>query len=90
MKVLKLFLFIIIFVFFSFGCTEQERIRNFGGTGTYELPAGKKLVNATWKDDNLWILTRDMTPKDTLQTYTFSESSSFGVWEGTIILKEHR
>ena len=35
--------------------------RSFGGTVEEDLPAGKKLVNASWKEgSDLWYLTRDM------------------------------
>ena len=69
-------------------CTENGRVRAWGGTGTIDLEPGKKLVHVTWKDADLWYLTRDMTPSDTAITYRFSESSQFGLMEGTYIIKE--
>ena len=71
-------------------CTQQERARNFGGTATEDLPAGKKLVVVTWKEDHLWYLTRPMRADEQPETYEFKESSSFGILQGTVILKEHR
>ncbi len=71
------------------GCNSGAR--NWGDTTTIDLPAGKKLMNAGWdKDDNLWYLTRNMTPTDKVETYDFKESSNWGVLSGTVILQEHK
>lgn len=72
------------------GCTKQSRVRNFGGTETVTLDAHQKLVNVTWKDNALWFLTRPMTNTDSCETYTFKESSSWGIFEGAIVIKETR
>lgn len=69
-------------------CTQNNRVKNFGGSAKITLPKGKKLVTVTWKDANLWYLTRDMRDSDVAETYEFHEESSFGVWEGTYIIKE--
>lgn len=53
------------------GCTENQKAKSFGGNAEIELPAGEKLVNATWKDDDLWYLTRPMIATDSAVTYTF-------------------
>jgi len=70
------------------GCTEQQRAKNWGGTATIDLPAGKKLVTVTWKGDEIWFLTRDMRAGDRAETYEFSENSSWGFMEGTVVIKE--
>lgn len=72
------------------GCTEQMQIRSFGGDGTVKLPAGKKLINATWKESNLWVLTRPMRTDEQPETFLFQESSSFGIMEGSITFIETR
>lgn len=72
------------------GCTAQQRAFTFGGSATVDLPKGQKLVNITWKDDNLWFLTRTMTPTDIVEQYSFQESSSFGLLEGAVTIKENR
>jgi ABC-type uncharacterized transport system auxiliary subunit len=64
-------------------CTPNARARNFGGTETIELPANRILVNCTWKETNLWILTKDTL---TNKMY-FNERSSLGVMEGEINFK---
>jgi len=88
----NLILLVVLFSFalLLFGCTAQERAKNWGGTAEVDLPQGKKLVLVTWKDSDLWYLTRDMKPNEVAETYTFSESSSWGAMEGTIIIREHR
>ena len=84
------FLFgIFLFLFFN-SCTQNQRAKNFGGKAEITLPANQKLINATWKDDNLWYLTRPMTEVDSAVTYTFQEESSFGIMEGTYIIRERK
>lgn len=61
-------------------CTDNHSARNYGGTEQVKLLPNHKFVNATWKQDNLWIVTQDtLTGK-----FYFKEKSSFGIWEGTI------
>lgn len=71
------------------GCTEQEAAKNFGGSMHMDLPQGRKLVVVTWKEDNLWYLTRPMRKDERAEAYKFEESSSWGVWQGTINIVEH-
>jgi hypothetical protein len=71
-----------------YGCTENTRARVYGGSQTVTLPAGKRLVNVTWKTgSDLWILTKDDTTTKA-GTYHFGEKSQFGIWEGEVIIKE--
>lgn len=70
------------------GC--QYTAKNFGGDYTIDLPKGEKLVNVTWKDSNLWYITKPMTDQDKVETYKFKEDSNFGVMEGTVTIKESR
>ena len=70
-------------------CTENMKVKSFGGTSTIEIPADRQFVLATWKDDELWITTKKRTAVDTVKSeYSFSEKSSFGVLEGTYIIIE--
>lgn len=64
-------------------CTENSQVKNWGGEGTINLPKGRKLINITWKESEIWYLTRPMDSTDVAQTYQFHEESSFGVMEGT-------
>ncbi|AKQ08470.1 hypothetical protein PQE66_gp155 [Bacillus phage PBC2] len=71
------------------GC-GQWGAKKFGGNYEVNLPKGEKLVNATWKESNLWYLTRPMTEEDKAETYKFKEDSTFGVMEGTVTIKESK
>lgn len=73
----------------AFSCTENQRARSFGGEETIQLEKNRKLVNLTWKQDNLWILTTYAEKTDTAKTYYFQEESSFGMLEGTVKIKEN-
>jgi|VirMetMinimDraft_7_1064189.scaffolds.fasta_scaffold38810_5 hypothetical protein len=80
---------LVAFISITVGCTEQSRAKNWGGSYTVDLPEGRKLVEVTWKNDEMWILTRNRRETETAENYTFQEDSSFGVMEGVVTLKEH-
>ena len=69
----KVFLVILMGVMVT-SCTENERVKAWGGEGTIKLPKGRKLVNVTWKETQIWYLTRQM--------------DSYGVIEGTYKIVE--
>ena len=69
-------------------CTENSRVKNWGGEGTINLPKGRKLVNITWKENQVWYLTRPMNASDSAETYQFHEESSWGAIEGTYNIVE--
>jgi hypothetical protein len=71
-------------------CTENTRVKNWGGEGTLNLPAGRKLINVTWKENQIWYLTRPMNSSDNAETYHFHEESSWGVMEGTYTIVESK
>ena len=73
-----------------FSCTENSRVRRFGGTMTIDLPKGEKLLMATWKDANLFYLTEPMDSVYTPKTKTFKEKSEWDVMESTIIFRESK
>ena len=70
------------------GCNYAAR--NFGGTVTVDLPAGEKLVSATWKESDLWYLTRPMKAGEEPETLHLRESSSLGMANGTVVFKEKK
>lgn len=74
----------------SFGCSENINTKGFGGKMTINLPANKKLVNATWKDTELWYLTRAMNSNEFPEVYNFVEKSTYGVWEGEVVFVESK
>ena len=85
---MKKLILIIIALICMCSCTEQIRTRQFGGKMEIRLPAGQELMEATWKDDDLFYLTRPMAPDYVAVTKTFQESSSWGVMESTVYFIE--
>lgn len=85
---MKKILIIMILVMVLTGCTEQDFTRDFGGDMVITLEAGEKLEEITWKDYNLWYLTRPMREGEKPETHIFRESSEFGVYEGTVTIIE--
>lgn len=71
-------------------CTENARTRKFGGTSVVDLDPGQKLIEVTWKDNDLWYLTEPMESKYEAKTKVFQEISQFGIMEGKIIFHESR
>jgi len=80
----------LMFVLIFTSCTKTERAKRYGGSFTIDLPENTKFVNATWKENNLWYITRDMDSTDVAQTYKFKEKSNYGVMQGTVIFVEHK
>lgn len=83
----KILLFSITLMLIT-SCTQNQRARSFGGTEVINLPPGDKLVNITWKQDDMWLLTRKSIDSDTSVSYSFKEKSSFGMLEGEITINE--
>ncbi len=86
----KIFIYISLVTLILTSCTENDRVKHQGGEGTINLPQGRKLVNVTWKDNEIWYLTRPMTSNDTVETYQFQEESSWGMVEGTYNIVESK
>lgn len=38
-------------------CGRLEQAKNSGGETTVKIESGQKVVNASWKDNSLWVLT---------------------------------
>jgi hypothetical protein len=74
---MKRILLALVFVSLLSGC--QVVSRNFGGTVTIKLPEGETLINATWKESNLWVLTKDANGK-----MHFREYSVLGMLQGKV------
>lgn len=80
---MKKTILIIAVVLGLYSCTANVRVRRWGGTEKIVLEDHEVLLNATWKENELWVLT-----KDTISNVShFREHSSWGVVEGEIILK---
>lgn len=69
-------------------CTANQKAKDYGGTAKITLPDNQKLINVTWKDADLWYITRPMTQADTAIVYTFQEKSEYGIWNGSYIITE--
>ena len=74
----------IISLFFN----SQFSTRKLGGSYTENLSPNLKVVNVTWKENSLWILTRPMRDNEQAESYQFKESAVFGLLEGTVTIKE--
>lgn len=89
-KLISLFVLLSsIFVIFT-ACTENSRAKNYGGTATIDLPKGQKLITVTWKENDLWYLTKPMSATDVPETYSFKQESDFGIISGTVIINESK
>ena len=65
-------------------CTDNESVKNYGGTQKIKVLPQEKFINITWKGDNIWVVTQDTITK----TYYAREKSSMGIMEGTIIISK--
>lgn len=84
----KLFLMVLLVI--SVSCTENQLAKEYGGETTIKLPKGKKLIEATWKDNNLWYLYEDMDSNYIPKTKVFQEESDYGVLNGKVIFVESK
>jgi len=62
---------------------QQVFVKRYGGVMTIQVPEGQHHLNATWKDDNLWI--ENFDPKT--NTCVFSEYSKGNLLQGKVTIK---
>jgi hypothetical protein len=55
---------------------------------TVEIDKDEKVVNASWKGDSLWILTRARKNDEQPETVKYIEKSTYGILEGTVTIVE--
>lgn len=85
---MKKIFFAALLLMMLFGLTAyQSTTKSLGGTTTIKLKPGVKLEEITWKDDDLWYLTRPMRDNESAETHTFDQSTDFG-FEGQVIIIE--
>lgn len=84
----KLMLIGLIALTAAAGCGRNGATRTFGGEQTIELEPGRKLEEITWKDADIFLLTRPMREGEEPETHTFQEISNWGVFEGTVTIVE--
>ena len=85
---MKKLLIIVILLFGVVGCTQNKRVKSWGGKETITLPVGQRLINVTWKDAQIWYLTEPMPEGYIPSPKTFREISSMGIFEGEITFIE--
>ena len=81
-------LFTLILIIGLFSCTQNERVKTFGGKATIKVPCGQKVNNITWKGTEVWYSTEPMKDGHEPVTHTFREEASWGLIEGVYFLKE--
>ena len=82
---------IVLLTVMGFSLTGCKSIaKNYGGTVTIDVPKGQKVIEATWKDSDVWYLTRPMREDEKPETFTYQEDSNFGIMEGKVIFKESK
>lgn len=88
--ILMIFVIIVFFLFLGRGCVgcKQVMAKEFGGTVTYQLDPGIKLVNCTWKNSEFWMLTETRPTNEVPKEYQFIEKSLMGVLQGKVVIKE--
>lgn len=79
---------IILLVIGLSSCNQNAMTKSWGGEMDLTLEPNQKLVQITWKDTDLWILTKDMSESDVAEKYTFYEESGLGIMEGEIRISE--
>lgn len=87
MKLKYLFLVLLLG---TMSCTQQTCAKQFGGNYNGKIPCGQKVIEMTWKGDQLWIATTEMDSSDVPRVLNFQEDSSWGVLEGTVTITERR
>ena len=70
------------------GFWKQATTKHFGNDMTVKLNPNEKLVEVTWKDDNIWYLTEPMDSNYVPKTKVFREISIYGVFQGSITFVE--
>ena len=80
---MKNLMIILVAMVIMSSCTENARARHFGGTETLALKPNEVVLNVTWKESQMWICTQDTVTR----VVYFREKSSWGVMEGTVIIK---
>ena len=90
-KIFSLLFILSVLVISLSSCTGNTRARVYGGTQMIDVPAGYKVVEATWKEgSSLWYLMEPMEDDYTPKVKVFQESSRLGLVEGTVKFVESR
>lgn len=82
--------FALVLALVSLPACQNSVVRKVGGSMTVNIPCGQKLVTASWKQDDLWYLTRPMPLSEDPSLLTYQEKSLWGALEGQVIFAESR
>lgn len=89
MKKVSIILLMLTLIFSLSACSPSQAIaKRVGGTTVINLPPNEKFLEITWKDEDLWYLTRSMRDDEVAETYEFNKRSVSGLFEGTVIINE--
>lgn len=86
---MKKLLFVLLTICLFTSC-EQLISRKYGGNVTINLEPGERLVEATWKESNLWYLVEPMDSNYEPKVKVFKERSMYGVLEGSVTFVENK
>ena len=82
---------IVLLIVMGFSLTGCKSVaKNMGGTISIDVPKGQKVIEATWKDNDVWYLTRPMREDEKPEIFTLQEDSNLGIIEGKVIFKESK
>lgn len=70
------------------GCNDNLSARQFGGSKTIIVERGYKVVNATWKDNDVWYFVEPYGDGYEPKTKRLIQASQYGVCEGTVVFVE--
>lgn len=82
-----LLMLILVFLFIGFGNISNSFNRD---VMNITLKTNQKLINVSWKDKNMWILTKEMESTDVAETYNFEEYSKYGILDGKLTINEKK
>lgn len=69
-------------------CTQNARVKNFGGDAVIQVPVGMKVVNAGWSNSSLYYLVEPTEENYVPKTKTLYSRSNFGI--GSIVFIESK
>lgn len=74
------------------GCgflSPQSCVGSWGADITVEIEPGERLETATWRDDELWYLTRHLRPGESPERHIlYQRKPGIGRAEGTVTFEE--
>jgi len=82
---------ITVILFFLSIVMENPRTLFWGGKLDIDAQQGRKVVYVQpHMFHNFWVMTRPMRPDEKPEVIVLKEKSWFGIWQGTITIRESR